>query len=281
MTVLFLWHHIFSLIESHVCPRDVADDAPPVKAAPAAPKPSAMQAPPKLQAPAKPAGSGPFDDVADATLREQLCGFVDQIKSGKPAKVINMVMKSALPPNCSYRSRVFTLAGVADPDGGAAPAAPAPAAPPAAAAASKKSKTEAPKASAVTTVAIVPSAVMSPQNSPPGSPRESAPFGDDKAKKKKKKKKEAVAERMTTISANFNVEQAGADVDPRGNGVGSGISPSWLIALVMASGCLCAADATIIFPSLWEYVHKLLGGSNLYYGILNFQINIIVSFPVS
>lgn len=32
-----------------------------------------------------------FADVADESLREQCLGFVDQIKSGKPASVINMV----------------------------------------------------------------------------------------------------------------------------------------------------------------------------------------------
>jgi len=35
-----------------------------------------------------------FSDVADAELREQCLGFVEQLRSGKPASVINMVMRS-------------------------------------------------------------------------------------------------------------------------------------------------------------------------------------------
>jgi len=61
--------------------------------------------------------SSDFSDVADAELREQCLGFLEQIRSGKPASVINMVMKSRNVPQ-NLIDRVNKAAGTSGGAGG-------------------------------------------------------------------------------------------------------------------------------------------------------------------
>jgi MFS family permease len=72
-----------------------------------------------------------------------------------------------------------------------------------------------------------------------------------------------------TISSNFNVENASSFASSARISSGpSGISPHWLMVIVMGAGFLAAADATIIFPALWAYVQETLRASLFYYGLI-------------
>ena len=71
-----------------------------------------------------------------------------------------------------------------------------------------------------------------------------------------------------TISSNFNVENTSFDSSSRVSSGPAGISPHWLMGIVMSAGLLAAADATIIFPALWFYVTEKLQTSLLYYGLI-------------
>jgi len=187
--------------------------------------------------PAKPAGPpSALDAIPDPATREQCLGFVVQLKAGKPAKAISMVMKGVLGPSSPWRAKVFAEAGVPDPEGsGTSATAPAASTPAVAVADKPKEKKKKATAAAATAAVAAPPPPVALSAPPPSTAlvvKEPAPsvaidVDDDGVKKKKKKKKEA-DERRTRFTSLETLETG--DEAPAAN-----ISPI-IIGLIMFTG---------------------------------------------
>ncbi len=60
--------------------------------------------------------SDTFTDVNDPILKEQLQGWVDVLISGKPPKLVEMLMNGAKIPD-ALKARVYCSAGISDGEG--------------------------------------------------------------------------------------------------------------------------------------------------------------------
>lgn len=190
-----------------------------------------------------------FDDVSDDLTRELLCGFVDQLRSGKPPKVIGMVMRSRVP--AEYHARVFKEAGVAavGPGGGGG-GSPAPASPKKEKAKEKKNKAKKSKkkkkekeAAKARTPTPTPTPSASSSDASSSESEDSEEEAKRKKKEKKKKKKQKEKRRKKKLEKELEREKALE---------AGGIAPACTVFDKPVEGKKAKPTVTIMNPSEWQ-----------------------------